>query len=471
MVKKERTLLLRSRVALTTGLIVATTILAVSAISWVVTGQTLNSELDQSLLSRVPQEQTVPGTGAPIPQPRFEVLCSNPNAQPLQRFLEGLELLKPDGVICAPTSMDRVVLIPSDHTVTRPELRNGVTQSGVPVRVLRYPLDNGEVVVLSRSVDDIDNALSDLRDALIVTALLSVVLAGTAALLLTRAALVPVERLTETVEHITRTENLETAVDVTGRDEAGRLGRAFTAMTAALSDSRRRQRDLVADAAHELRTPLTSLRTNVELLMRSEQRGRPLPPEHRAKIMSSLQVQTAEFSDLVQELVLLARDERELCQVEVDIDDVLARAIRRARSRAGDRAFEVAVTPWQVTGDPTALERVVLNLLDNAVKFSPPGSPIRVHSEPGWLTVHDQGPGVPTENRAHVFDRFWRSPEARGMPGSGLGLAIVASTIAAHGGTVAIVDPPDARGCCVRVQLPAQSPALAPEQPYRAGSS
>jgi two-component system sensor histidine kinase MprB len=460
MVKKERKLLLRSRVALTTGFIVATTILAVSAISWVVTGQTLNRELDQSLLSRVPQEQAQPGSPVPVmPQTRFEVLCSNPNAQPLQRFLEGLELLKPDGAICAPTSMDRVVLIPGDHTVTRPELRNGVTQSGVPVRVLRYPLDNGEVVVLSRSLDDIDNALSDLRDALIVTALLSVVLAGTAALLLTRAALVPVERLTETVEHIARTENLETSVDVTGRDEAGRLGRAFTSMTAALSDSRRRQRDLVADAAHELRTPLTSLRTNVELLMRSEQRGRPLPPEHRAKIMSSLQVQTAEFSDLVQELVLLARDERELCRVEVDIDDVLARAIRRARSRAGDRHFEVAVTPWQVTGDPTALERVVLNLLDNAVKFSPPGSTIRVRSEPGWLTVHDQGPGVPAENRAHVFDRFWRSPEARGMPGSGLGLAIVASTVAAHGGTVTIVDPPDARGCCVLVEIPAESPA------------
>lgn len=450
---KERKLLLRSRIALTTGLIVATAILAVSAVAWLVTDHNLRNELDQALLTRLP----APGPGKRAPLPRFDVLCTDPDNQPLQRFLEGVELLKTDGSVCAPSSLDKVVTKPSDRTVTEPVLRDGVTASGVKVRVLLYPIGAGRVVVVSRARADIDHALDDLRDTLIVTALFSVVLAGTFALLLTRAALVPVERLTETVEHIARTEDLETPVDVTGRDEAGRLGRAFTAMTAALSDSRRRQQALVADAAHELRTPLTSLRTNVELLARSERHGRPLPDGHRARIMASLESQTHEFSSLVEELVMLARDERELSRVPVAMDDVLARAVRRAGSRAGGHRFEVEVSPWQVVGDPPSLERLVLNLLDNAVKFSPSGSTIAVCSAPGWLTVHDQGPGIATEHRDHVFDRFWRSPEARGMPGSGLGLAIVENTVAAHHGTVAIIEPPDGRGCCVRVELPVHS--------------
>ena len=454
---KERKLLLRSRIALTTGLIVATAILAVSAIAWLVTDRNLRSELDQALLTRLPQPE--PGKRPQLP--RFDALCTNPDGQPLQRFLEGVELFEPDGSVCAPSSLDRVVPRAPDRTVTDPTLRDGVTVSGVRVRVLLYPIGGGRVVVVSRALTDIDNALNHLRDALIVTALLSVVLAGTFALLLTRAALVPVERLTETVEHIARTEDLETPVDVTGRDEAGRLGRAFTAMTAALSDSRRRQRALVADAAHELRTPLTSLRTNVELLARSEQHGRPLPDRHRATIMASLRSQTVEFSSLVEELVMLARDEHELSRVPVAMDDVLARAVRRAGSRAGGHRFEVEVSPWQVIGDPPSLERLVLNLLDNAVKFSPSGSVIEVRSAPGWLTVHDQGPGIAAEHRDHVFDRFWRSPEARGMPGSGLGLAIVANAVVVHDGTVAIVEPPDGRGCCLRVELPVH---LATEQ-------
>lgn len=450
---KERRLLLRRRVALTTGLIVATAILAVSAIAWLVTDDNLRGALDQTLLTRLPQ------LSRPGQMPRFDELCTNPDNQPLQRFMEGVELFESDGNVCAPSSLDRVLKLPSDGTVTVPTLRDGVTVSGVRVRVLLYPLGDGRVVSVSRSMTDIDDALNHLRDALTVTALLSVALAGTIALVLTRAALVPVERLTETVEHIARTEDLETPVDVTGRDEAGRLGRAFTSMTAALSESRRRQRDLVADAAHELRTPLTSLRTNVELLARSEQRGRPLPDGHRAKVMASLQTQTAEFGALIEELVMLARDERELSRTTLAVDEVLARAVQRAGSRAGGHRLDVEISPWQAIGDAPALERLVLNLLDNAVKFSPSGSTIEVRSEPGWLTVRDEGPGIAAEHREHVFDRFWRSPEARGMPGSGLGLAIVANMVSAHGGTVEIVEPPDGRGCCVRVELPVHAPA------------
>jgi len=96
----------------------------------------------------------------------------------------------------------------------------------------------------------------------------------------------------------------------------------------------------------------------------------------------------------------------------------------------------------------------VLNVLDNAVKFAPPGSTVRVRGGPGRLTVTDQGPGAPAGNREQAFARFWRAPESRALPGSGLGLAIVANTVAAHGGTVRFADPPPGWGACVHIELP-----------------
>jgi two-component system sensor histidine kinase MprB len=255
---------------------------------------------------------------------------------------------------------------------------------------------------------------------------------------LTRRSLAPMERLTETAE---LTEDLRIPVTVSGQDEVGRLGRAFTAMTAALSESLRRQRDLVNDAAHQHR-PAGPLHTDRP----------PLPAGQHTKILNQLQTQAREFTDLVE----LARDERELRHDVVAVGDVIDRAARRAATRASDHTFDVQHTPWSVVGDAGALERTVLNLLDNAVKFSPTDSTITVRSEPGWLTVTDEGPGLPAAHEQHVFERFWRAPNARALPGSGLG--IVADTVAAHGGTVRFVAPPPSGGATVRLELPPATP-------------
>jgi two-component system sensor histidine kinase MprB len=447
---RERRLLLRSRVALATALVVAAAIAAVSLVAWAVTEHNLRAELDQSLTDAGPPH---PAGGQAFPPPAD--LCSpGSNRQPLQRFLEGIQLLRPDGTTCAPSGVDEVVTVPADLAVKAPVLRDGVTASGARVRVLVKPAGGGELLLVSRSTSEVDVALANLRDALLLVAALGVVVAGLAGLLLTRRALAPVERLTTAVEHIARTEDLTTAVEVSGRDEVGRLGRAFTAMTAALSDSRRRQADLVTDAAHELRTPLTSLRTNVDLLVRSEQTARDLPPEHRRKIMASLQSQTVEFTNLVAELVALATDERELLHVTLDMGTLIERAVRRAGNRTNDHEFDVGIEPWTIEGDPAAVERMVLNLLDNAVKFSPAGSVVTVRSTPGTLSVADQGAGLPAEQREQAFERFWRAPEARGKRGSGLGLAIVASTVATYGGEVRFLPPPGGTGAYVRIDLP-----------------
>ncbi|MFI6097022.1 sensor histidine kinase [Lentzea sp. NPDC051213] len=441
-------MLLRTRLAFITACVVAATIAGISVVTWLSTSHNLRTQLDQSLQANLP-----PRVFPPPPdggRRGFRLTCATgTSSEELQPFLQGIQLYRIDGSTCAPPGVDPVVTDPDDRVSTT-TFRDGVTASGKAVRVLLQPMDNGEILVLSRSLAEIDGTMANLANLLIGLSVLGGVLAVAAGLLLTRRALAPMERLTETAEHIARTEDLTTPVTVSGQDEVGRLGRAFTSMTAALAESRRRQRDLVNDAAHELRTPLTSLRTNIDLLALSERTGRPLP--QRAEVLDRLQAQSREFGDLITELVVLARDDRELASVPLDVAAVIDRAVRRARSRAHDHVFDVEAVPWQTVGDAGALERSVLNLLDNAVKFAPAGSTITVRSRPGWLTVSDEGPGLPAEFRETAFERFWRAPAARALPGSGLGLAIVADVVAVHDGTVRFLARP--RGASVRVELP-----------------
>ncbi|HUQ58798.1 HAMP domain-containing sensor histidine kinase [Lentzea sp.] len=443
-----RPVLLRSKLALITAFVVAVAIAGISVVTWLATEHNLRSQLDRSLQASLPPRIDRP----PLPGERrvFQLRCDEglPN-EGLQQVLQGIQTLSLDGRTCAPPGVDPVVTTAADFVAT-PTFRDGVTVSGTEARVLLQPLGTGEVLILSRSLAEIDTTLATLAGVLTGVSVLGAVVVAAGGLWLTRRALAPMERLTETAEHIARTEDLTTPVTVSGRDEVGRLGRAFTSMTAALAESRRRQRDLVNDAAHELRTPLTSLRTNIDLLVRSERTGRPLP--QRGEVLDRLQAQSQEFGDLVTELVVLARDDRELARDPVDVPAVIDRAVKRARSRAHDHVFDVDHSDWSISGDAGALERSVLNLLDNAVKFSPASSTITVRSRPGWLTVSDEGPGLPFEHRQSAFERFWRAPDARGLPGSGLGLAIVADIVAVHGGTVRFVPRP--RGASVFVQLP-----------------
>lgn len=447
-----RRMLLRSRVALITAAIVALSIASISTVTYVATQHNLRAQLDETLLGGWPP----PGAQDPqLPKPDWADLCGAVNrGRPLQRFLEGVQLLKADGTTCSPAGVDSVILDPADRTVHAVTLRDGYTQSGAPVRVLLGPVGDGNVLAISRSLAEVESTLEGLRNVLVVVSVLGATVAAVAGLLLTRRTLQPMARLTGAAEEIARTQDLDLPVAVSGRDEVGRMGRAFAAMTGALADSRRRQRELVTDAAHELRTPLTSLRTNIDLLARSEHTGRALPADDRTRMLDRLQVQAEELGDLVTELVVLARDERELEHTEVDMAAVVRQAVRRASSRARDHTFDVGNAEWSVRGDAGALERMVLNLLDNALKFSPAGSVVTVRSEPGRISVADEGPGLPPDERDSAFERFWRAPAARALPGSGLGLAIVADTARAHGGRARFEDPAPGHGALVVVEIP-----------------
>ena len=267
-----------------------------------------------------------------------------------------------------------------------------------------------------------------------------------------RNGLRPVRRLTQNVEVITRTEDL-TPLPVEGDDEIARLATAFNGMLAALSASRDRQRRLVADAGHELRTPLTSLRTNLDLLLQSDATG-GLEPASRAELLDDVGAQIEEMSNLVGDLVELARDEPLRAVVEqVDLAEVVDRAVARARRRGTGLTFEVDSEP--VVGDRRV--GVPRARRDQSARqrreVEPTGGTVRIRLHDGTLTVDDEGPGIAESDREQVFDRFYRSDESRSMPGSGLGLSIVRQVTERHSGTVS-VDQTENGGTRMVMQLP-----------------
>ncbi|MFZ2175961.1 MAG: HAMP domain-containing sensor histidine kinase [Rhodococcus sp. (in: high G+C Gram-positive bacteria)] len=328
-------------------------------------------------------------------------------------------------------------------------------------RVLAERTQDGSTLVIAQRLAPTGAVLDRLAWVLFVVGGCGVVLAAAAGTTVGRTGLRPIARLTAATERVARTDDL-TPIPVTGNDEIARLTESFNTMLRALAESRERQSRLVADAGHELRTPLTSLRTNMELLIASSRPDAPhIPDEDMAELRTDVVAQIEELSTLVGDLVDLAREDApETIFERVDLSEVVDRCLERARRRRNEIDFTAATVPWFVYGDQAGLSRAVLNVLDNAAKWSPTGEQVRVAMKPAGqglleLTVDDAGPGIPEEDRELVFDRFYRSTASRSMPGSGLGLAIVRQVVIKHGGTIG-VDVSERGGALIRIVLPGE---------------
>jgi two-component system sensor histidine kinase MprB len=313
--------------------------------------------------------------------------------------------------------------------------------------------------VLAQPTAPTKTTLKDLSAVLIIIGGVGIVLAAAAGTAVARAGLRPVEGLTKATEWVARTGELR-PIPVSGDDELARLTQSFNAMLAGLAESQERQRRLVADAGHELRTPLTSLRTNLELLLASEQPGAPtLSEQDRTEIHADVHAQLDELTTLIGDLVELAREDTpQVVHEPVELVEIVERAVDRAQRRASGITFDVRLQPWTLLGDANALERAVLNLVDNAAKWSPPGGTVRVELRSVGdgsteLEVADAGPGIADADLPHVFERFYRSSEARTLPGSGLGLAIVRQAAERHGGTAYAGRAPEG-GALLTLRLP-----------------
>jgi two-component system sensor histidine kinase MprB len=220
-------------------------------------------------------------------------------------------------------------------------------------------------------------------------------------------------------------------------------------MLASLEESLETQRRFVADASHELRTPLTSMQTNIDVL-----RGDiVLAPEQRRELLDDLHRESQEMRSLIAGLLELARGGAQVEKEPYQFDELIENSVERARTRFPGVAWEVdGLEPTLVDGYQDRMERAVWNLLENAGKWSGDGGSVEVSLHGGELRVRDHGPGFADEDRPLVFDRFYRSADARSMPGAGLGLAIVREVAEAHGGEVEAENAADG-GAVVRLSL------------------
>ncbi len=317
--------------------------------------------------------------------------------------------------------------------------RTGYAQDGTAYRIVAVPLTSGgrsgTAVVLGRSLTPTLATLNNMWGVLAVVGVVGVALAVLSAWAVARSTLLPIRRLTTAVTYITETDEL-VPIEIEGETELSDLSHAFNSMVYSLASSRERQRRLIADAGHELRTPLTSLRTNIELLI-ADQRTGMLPEGARSDILRDIAAQLGEFTALVGDLVHLSREGRaQAAREPIDVRDIVANAVTRAKRRGPNLRFDVDLQPLFLVGDPDTLERALTNLLDNAVKFSPPAGTITVSMEGQQIRIADEGPGIADEDLPHIFERFYRSDRARNTPGTGLGLSIVAHTVNSHGGWV-----------------------------------
>jgi two-component system sensor histidine kinase MprB len=331
-----------------------------------------------------------------------------------------------------------------------PSRYRDVSIGGEEYRMITVSLRGGGAVQIARQVSETDDVLAVLRNRLVLIALAGIALAALAAWLVMRRATRPIERLTETAEHIAATQDLTTPIPVRGNDEVGRLAASFNTMLMALDTSREQQQRLVVDASHELRTPLTAVRTNIDFLGRAT----TLDADQRAQLIDETRLELDELTTLVSEMVELATDVRSEEPVEpVPLAEIANDVTARFRRRTGKEIVLDVEGAGMVEGRRAMLDRAVSNLVDNALKFSPDGEAVTVTVHGGNLEVADRGPGIAPEERARVFDRFYRATSARTLPGSGLGLSIVAQIAVLHGGSV-VLDPRDGGGTVARLVLP-----------------
>ena len=450
----------RARLTLVAAAAVALAVLAASAAVWFVVKDSLYTQVDNRLKTRAQEITSGVGPGGGIH------VESTPDGRNYIDIGGGRPILGSGGYIQVVRS-DGTALRTFEETQPLPvgkgALRTAQTGrgtffsdskvGGTDVRVFTAPARdlNGVsyAIQVAQSLNDVNHTLDRVTLFLILIAAGGIGIAAALGLVVSKAALAPVRRLTEASEKVADTRDLSERIDAEGRDELSRLASAFNTMLGALEESTRARRQLVADASHELRTPLTSLRTHIEVLA-SE---RELPSGERERLLTDVVEQLGEMTTLIAELIELARGEQHSHETEdVRLDLVAVNAVERTRRNRPGVTFKTDLVESLVHGVPETIERALANLLDNAAKWSPPGGEVEVSVRGGEVSVRDHGPGIEDEDLPYVFDRFYRARSARGLPGSGLGLAIVRQVAEAHGGTV-VAERAEGGGTVMRLRL------------------
>jgi two-component system, OmpR family, sensor histidine kinase MprB len=443
---------LRKRLSMVAAVSVGIAVLIAIVVCYMVVRNQLEDQVTSALNAQA--VQALQGSGVSLTPPKIPASAGGPAPY--------VQIVLPNGDTRTTTGLQLPV---DQHVLSVANQTAGTFITDVHVgdnhlRVLTMQASYQGIPValqLARPLNGIDNILQDLR--IILAVLLAACIAVAAALgrVGARRVLRPLGEMAEAAQHIGETEDLSGRIRVHADDEVGQLARRFNTMLdrlegsrAALDQSMRAQRQLVADASHELRTPVTSLRTNIEVLLE----GGELDPEDRQRLLADVVEQSEELAALVNDLIELARGDQPGADTDdVRLDWVAEESLARARRNAPNVRFDATLVPTLIDGIPERLGRAINNLLDNAARHSPPGGTVEVRVDPKGVVVRDHGSGVAREDQPYVFDRFFRGRSARGSQGSGLGLAIVRQVTEQHGGSVSVTNAPDG-GAVFTLRLP-----------------
>jgi signal transduction histidine kinase len=339
------------------------------------------------------------------------------------------------------------------------QTQGGVMSVAVPLR------KEGRIagaVLLSQSLRDVTAVLADLRVRLLLAAGVALLFSALVGLVLARAIARPVRELTQAAEQLAE-GNFHYPINTRASGELGELARAFRSMSGDMQRMLQARTDLVTNVSHELRTPLTAVKGLVETL----QDGAVDDLEARDRFLASIENETDRLIRLVNDLLTLSRADAQalvLRRERFDLTDLARSCTESLAAQAAVQKASLVVTgpSVNVNADADRIRQVLVNLLDNAIRYSPPGEAVRVvvSPSPGSVTVsvHDRGPGILAEEQSRVFERFYRGDKSRarqGDVGAGLGLSIAQTLVEAHGGHITLASSPG-QGTTVRFSLPVE---------------
>jgi two-component system, OmpR family, sensor kinase len=478
---------LRLRLAITYGLLAGLVVLVVSMLTYSVHSRGSYDELDLSLLN----------TAAHLSGEH----TSDPNGLGLARALAAP--LSPELVVRSYDSLDHIQAATANSNGA-PQFNPGHFShhpSGVPYDLVTalapplQPIDPGQgvfgiitlpdgvrwrVYVLSDNatpaghivamapLDSIDGSVARLRWMMASLTIAASALTFAGGALVAGRALQPVDSLTNTAAAIASSRRFDKRVpSVNRKDELGRMAATFNEMLDSLQEAYQSQQRFVADASHELRAPLTAIQANLNLLERQTE----MAPAERVEALREADREAARLARLVADLLALARADAGvmLRRQPVELDRMLLDAVGEARHLAKSQTIEVReIEPVQVCGDPDRLKQLVIILVDNALKYTPPTGIVTVGlqiiDQMARIRVQDNGVGIASNDLPHVFERFYRVDPARGHDpgGTGLGLPIAKWIVEQHRGAIAISSEPW-EGTTVIVSLPITGPHVSPD--------
>lgn len=442
---------LRTTVALIVAITVALSVVGLAIGVWFLTRSALLGSVDSSLQSRLeagiflePAEDAPPIIRPPISgQPTVLVDAVLSDGEVFEVDRESFDL---------PADPEDIRIAESAPGTQAYSTR--IAPNGEEVRVLTVAVVDGAAARAVRSLEETQTILVGLASILAVVGLAAVGVGAGIGVLAVRRSTIPLEDVADAMRALSRGESGDVPEAKPGAPrEVVDVVQATATLQESLRRSQEQQEQLVQDAGHELRTPLAALRANVQFAARTA------TDATTQESLTAAQAELDELGRLVEELLALAaRDEPVREVVEIDIRGaVTAAAERLTRRTQRVVTVEVPREPVLLRVDPVGMAEIVGNLLDNAAKFAPAPAAIvaevRASKDEAVIEVRDGGPGIPESERATVFDRFHRTPDARAIPGSGLGLAIVASAVAEERGTITLGDAPEG-GLLVRVSLP-----------------